>query len=168
MLLKLDFSVYRNRLWLLGAIALAVILVVLASGATKSSWSFLNFTDNSNIEMLNAQISSGQVTSGEAVLYTAQFKSSAKAPLNVLIDIEIFDSSNNRVDQHYWDNVRLNPEKTVTYQVTSPEALPPGNYRFWVGIFKPKWGKLIKSYDSHTFTVTSTNQASGNNYAYAQ
>jgi hypothetical protein len=76
---------------------------------------------------------------------------SPTATNTVLIDLELYDSNNNKVHQEFSNNQTIPQGTTLQDMLIIPRNLPAGTYRFAVGIFTPQWKRLIKWYDSVEF-----------------
>src|SRR5207342_2750409 len=56
-----------------------------------------------------------------------------------LIDLEIYDSSQRKVFQTWWDNETLRPGQAASYEATwhLPAVLPEGTYTVKVAVYAP-------------------------------
>jgi hypothetical protein len=111
---------------------------------------------NGSIQLKTSELTKELISPGEVNTFSITLASGSRFTQEVLVDIELFNSSNERVAQHYWDNVRITKDKPISYEVSTPSNLPPGEYRYWVGIFKPDWGKLVTFWDAKVFYVGSS------------
>ena len=64
---------------------------------------------------------------------------------NVLVDLEIYDSSGAKVFQQFWDNQTFSAGQTRTYSATHsvPLTARTGTYTVSIGIFGPGWSSFI-------------------------
>ncbi len=86
------------------------------------------------------------VSPGHSNAFFARFNS-PNTDNTVLIDIELLNSSNQKVAQAFWDNVTIKKGGVTSlpgpFSAFSPASLPVGTYHWAVGIFKPGWSGLI-------------------------
>jgi hypothetical protein len=149
------FHLQDNRLPLFTAGGILAVLMAIALvfsyGKNASLPNIALF--EKNITLTESSISSEYLAPEDTAVFTASFTSPSGVPQLALIDIELINSEKKRVAQYYWDNVRLVKGKTVTYEVSTPPNLPPGEYFFWIGVFKPKWESIVNSYNAQSFEV---------------
>lgn len=87
---------------------------------------------------------------------------------NVLLNLELSNSQNQKVAQAWYDNVRILDKNEIDRTLDVPQYLPGGMYSFDVGIFQPGWDGLIKWYDDvATFRLTDTGQWEDNHVEMA-
>jgi hypothetical protein len=135
-------------------IALAVMFLIVAILVSQSSFPGLfQSYRNAPVELKNYHIAQSNFEPGDSTLLTITLEGKDSTSKPVLIDVELLNSAKQRVYQQYWDNVSVKDGKTVTYEVTTPKTLEPGEYYFWVGVFEPGWGKILRSYETDPITV---------------
>ncbi len=105
----------------------------------------------------SAQASPNQVTPGQSFTETANVKNtSTSAASNILVDVENYDSSGNKVNQQVYDNQTIAAGQTQTYNFAWSTTVA-GNYTIKIGIFSSGWGT---TYDwngsAGSFTVASS------------
>ena len=80
----------------------------------------------------------------------------ATAASTALVDIEVYNSTGQKVYQRYWDNRAFSASTTRSFSAswTVPRNLPTGTYTVKIGIFKPGWsGMYLWNNSARTFTV---------------
>ena len=103
---------------------------------------------------VSGSTSSNRVNRGQAITLRASVR--ANASVTALVDIEVYNSSGQKVHQVWWDNQALTANQTRTFSASwqLPSNLPPGQYTLKVGVFKPNWASMYAWNDSATrFTV---------------
>jgi len=90
-----------------------------------------------------AAASPSTVKAGTDATLTAQVTSSAAT--TVLVDLEVYDPTGNKVFQQFWDAQSLNAQQGQTYAATwsVPSSQASGNYALETGIFVPGWGTTL-------------------------
>ncbi|MBV9357770.1 MAG: hypothetical protein JO023_19835 [Chloroflexi bacterium] len=106
-----------------------------ASAATPTATAQAGFTTS-------ASASPASVTPGGTVTVNASVTSAAAT--NVLVDVEAYTSSGQKVFQSYADNQSFTAGQTRTYSIPwqVPSTTAAGTYTLVVGIFAPGWGSL--------------------------
>jgi hypothetical protein len=93
-------------------------------------------------------------TVGQTVTLTVRVTGVTAA--NVLVDVEVYDSSGQKVLQGVYDNQAFTAGQTRTYSPTwtVPASAVKGTYWVKVGVFQPGWGTIYHWNDSLSiFTV---------------
>jgi len=104
--------------------------------------------------LISSSVSQSQITAGQSENFTAGI-GGADQNQNVLIDIELFNSSGQKIDQKFFDNQTIPANGNVPFQMSTTSASQSGSYHFSVGIFNPGWNGLIQWNDAvQTFTVS--------------
>ena len=91
---------------------------------------------------------------GSSIGITA--KVSATAATLGLVDVEVYNSTGQKVYQQVWDNQSFNANSTRNFSTTwqVPSNLSPGTYTVKIGIFAPAWsGMYLWNNNARTFTV---------------
>jgi hypothetical protein len=85
---------------------------------------------------------SSSVPRGSTASITASVSSQAAS--TVLVDVEVYDSSGNKVFQRWFDNQSFSAGQTRDYTVTwtVPSQTKPGMYTVKIGVFSSGWGQL--------------------------
>lgn len=79
---------------------------------------------------------------------------SKTVPQRVLVDLELKDATGKTISQRYWPSVTIPKKGSLLRQITAAANLPDGQYSLSVGIFQPKWARLVQWYDhAADFTV---------------
>ncbi|MFN8633628.1 MAG: cellulase family glycosylhydrolase [Chloroflexota bacterium] len=102
----------------------------------------------------DAALSSNRVTPGQRLSIDAKISSDTE--IEVLVDVEVYTMSGDKVHQQYWDNEAFGAGASKTYSTswTAPRDAKPGEYVVKVGIFPTGWGKPYKFVDdAGRFTV---------------
>ncbi|MHB1682199.1 MAG: alpha-L-arabinofuranosidase [Bacilli bacterium] len=81
----------------------------------------------------------GNASSGQTVPITTSFQETSGALANSILDIEVYNSSGQKVGQQYWSGENLGAGQTLTetYDWVAPAA--SGTYTVEVGVFGPNW-----------------------------
>jgi hypothetical protein len=117
------------------------------------------FAQSGDVVLVHTAQSDASVFTGETNTFTADFAYSGDGA-NVLIDLELKDSSGNKVAQQFWDNAAFPGQSTFTL-TTSPD-LPVGIYHLSVGIFNPGWAGLRHWYNNQEeFSVMARPSGTG-------
>jgi hypothetical protein len=98
--------------------------------------------------------SSASVARGSAITLSARV--SANVAASALVDLEVYNSSGQKVYQTYWDNQSFTAGVTRTFSTrwTVARTLPRGTYTVKIGIFAPGWAGMYTWNDAATtFTV---------------
>lgn len=61
-----------------------------------------------------------------------------------LVDIEVYDSTNKKVGQQFFDNETFTAGQSKDYTMTWKEDSPSGTYTVMAGVFSPGWGKVYQ------------------------
>ena len=80
----------------------------------------------------------------------------ASASTQALVDVEVYNSSGQKVHQQFWDNQSFSANSTRSFSTTwqVPSNLQPGAYTVKIGIFAPGWnGMFLWNNNARTFTV---------------
>jgi hypothetical protein len=80
----------------------------------------------------------------------------ANGAATALIDLEVYNSSGQKVFQQYWDGqpFSANVSRTFTANWRVPSNLPRGTYTVKIGVFSPGWsGMHTWNNSAATFTV---------------
>jgi endoglucanase len=98
-----------------------------------------------NINSLkNVQIASfitpSEVSLGENVKLSLTFKNITRNVSNIIVDIEIYNSNNEKVMQKFFKNQSFNKDTSATYNLNWI-ADSPGRYTLKVGLFNNDWGE---------------------------
>jgi hypothetical protein len=138
---------------------MSLVVAVLAVNIAKA--------DTASVILQNSTQSSQTVTSDQVNTLNASFQNMTGSDKNVLIDLELYDSNDQRVTQSFFDNVTItasassSASTTVTKNLSSPANLQAGTYTWRVGIFEPGWANLIAWYhEPLTFTVSNNSGTS--------
>src|SRR5258708_7521187 len=115
-------------------------------------------TGNHNVVMVNSSVNPTSIpSSGQTATLQAQLDSS-NTPNTIILDFELHDSMGAKIFQKHWDNLTI-PQNgfpgQVDFQTGSPSNLPPGTYKFSVGLFNPNWSLIHWYNTAGTLTVTS-------------
>ncbi|MDB5244576.1 MAG: hypothetical protein JWN18_446 [Parcubacteria group bacterium] len=88
-------------------------------------------------------ISPSQPATGQSTTLTANVKNTGTGPLqNGIVDLEIYDQSNNRVLQKFFETQNITQGSTQPYSLPwTPQA--NGTYRLAVGIFSSGWAQTL-------------------------
>jgi hypothetical protein len=90
---------------------------------------------------------------------TDTIKASVKSATatKVLVDVEVYDASGNKVFQQFWDNQSFSAAQTRTFTASwsVPSSATPGTYTVKIGVFSPGWGTLY-SWNGQAATLTVT------------
>jgi hypothetical protein len=92
---------------------------------------------------------------GQSVTLRANVRSNQAR--SALVDIEVYNSSGQKVFQQWWDNQAFSANVTRTFSTswTIPSNLPTGTYTLRIGVFAPGWVPMyIWNNGAATFTVT--------------
>jgi hypothetical protein len=104
--------------------------------------------------LLSSTPSSVQAGSTESINVSVQ---SLVAAPSILIDVEVYDSANNKMGQGYFDNQSFSPGQTLSYNYDFATAnLPAGSYSVQLGVFNAGWGPLILWTTLGYFQITTT------------
>ncbi|MGE3077094.1 MAG: hypothetical protein AB7N24_20390 [Dehalococcoidia bacterium] len=98
--------------------------------------------------------SKSRVNRGSSVRITASVRASAAT--QALVDVEVYNSSGQKVHQQFWDNQSFSANSTRSFSTTwqVPSNLQPGTYTVKIGIFAPGWnGMFLWNNNARTFTV---------------
>src|SRR5581483_197259 len=102
----------------------------------------------------SAAASPSSVRRGSSATVTASvWSSQARA---MLVDVEVYDTSWNKVCQQYFDNQAFTAGQTRTFTMNCaiPASAAPGTFTVMVGLFSPGWGtNLHWNGDAGRFTV---------------
>jgi hypothetical protein len=91
---------------------------------------------------------------GETNTFHAVVQNTTGTEQKILIDLELYNSDNQKVAQQFYDTTSITPYNIADEILTSPNNLGPGTYTWKVGIFNSGWSGLIAWYDNPlTFTV---------------
>lgn len=84
-----------------------------------------------------------QATPGGTAALSVTMRSDAVR--SVLLDLEVYSASGQKVFQFVWDKQSFSAgqTRTVSTNWTLPSSLAPGNYTLKVGVFGAGWGSLI-------------------------
>lgn len=103
----------------------------------------------------SATRSKSSVRRNQSITLRANVKASTAK--TALVDLEVYNSSGQKVFQQYWDNQTFsaNVSRTFSSSWTIPSNLPTGTYTVKVGVFAPGWaGMFAWNNSAATFTVT--------------
>lgn len=104
---------------------------------------------------------SGTTTDSNNALH-AQFTNNSSSTHQVLIDLELYNSSNQKVGQKFFDNQNFGANSSMTFDMSVPANLPAGNYRYAAGVFNPGWNGVLHWYDTvKTITLQSGTTGGG-------
>jgi hypothetical protein len=147
-----ESSVFKRRLRALTVVALLgvtapVALALESSVAVAAEATSGGFTTS-------ARTSPATVTAGETVSVVAAVEASSNR--RALVDVEIYDSSGNKVFQRYWDGRWF--QEGVERQFTARWTVPAtGQFFVKVGVFSSGWGTLWHwNNDAAWFTTGSS------------
>ncbi|MDO8495410.1 MAG: hypothetical protein Q7S32_02690 [bacterium] len=93
--------------------------------------------------ILSSSQTSSTISAGQTNTLTARVANLGAASSDVLADLEIYNSANQKVDQRFVDHVAVPAGAHQDISITTSPTLPPGNYYFSAGIFAPSWGNLM-------------------------
>ena len=81
----------------------------------------------------------GNTSPGQTAVITTAFQDTAVALANGLLDIEVYNSSGQKVGQQYWTgkNLAFGQSATETYNWVAPSTIGP--YTVEAGVFGPNW-----------------------------
>lgn len=98
-------------------------------------------------------------TVGNVVTLSATIQSMSTSPVTrTIVDLEVYDQSNNKVFQKFYDAQDFGSQESRTYQAQwSPSA--QGTYRMTIGIFSSDWSKAY--HWNNTATNITVNGSSG-------
>ncbi len=105
-------------------------------------------TDNSAVVLSIDQTIIGFNSPSQPTLHVSFFNEDAANSHEVLEDFELYDASGNRIFQTFFENQNFVPGAIIITDVTGPENLPQGNYRWAVGIFNPGWNGTLHWYNT--------------------
>ena len=103
----------------------------------------------------SGSLSKTSLRRGQSITLGANVRSSQSR--SALVDIEVYNSSGQKVFQQFWDNQAFsaNVSRTFSANWTTPTSLPTGTYTLKVGVFAPGWaGMFAWNNGAATFTVT--------------
>ncbi|GEM_PF-3953616 len=80
----------------------------------------------------------------------------------VLIDIEVYNESNERVFQTFFDNVSFVKGETKNISATIPIVYTQTTYHWSVGVFTPSWKQLVHWYNSPQSFVATIDSSNTN------
>src|SRR5262249_25338744 len=122
-----------------------------ASAATPTATAQAGFTTS-------ASASPATVAPGGTVTINASVKSAAAT--TVLVDVEAYSASGQKVFQSYADNQSFTAGQTRSYAIAwqVPSTTAAGSYTLVVGIFGPGWGAL-QSWNGSAGSLTVRNVA---------
>lgn len=102
--------------------------------------------------------STGSVKVGQTFSISADIQNTGTAASNILVDIEIFNESGQRVFQEFKGSQQFAHNETKTYTITwTPDTV--GKYSVAIGIFNNSWTKLYRwDYPVATFNVIPQDQ----------
>jgi hypothetical protein len=103
-------------------------------------------------------VSLGQSQAGQAVGITVGFKNAGNSQGSVVVDIELYNSSGNRVTQNFWENENFAPNEGKNYMLNPPVGLGNGQYRYSVGVFNPGWSGILHWYDNVASFIVNVRQ----------
>jgi hypothetical protein len=89
---------------------------------------------------LGAGLSSNRVNPGQRLSIEA--KVSSETAMKILVDVEVYTMSGDKVHQEFWDGQSFDAGQTKTFTTawTVPRNARPGDYVVKVGAFPPGWG----------------------------
>jgi hypothetical protein len=131
-----------------------------SSGATGSSSSGATGGSSSGSGIafqLTAHASPGSVSSGQSITLTADL-TAATAQSDMLVDLEVHDSSGTKIAQSYVQSQNFAAQETIPYTWTFTPAsnVAAGNYVLEVGVFTAGWAsQSFFNSSAATFTLTS-------------
>lgn len=123
--------------------AAAIFGLVLAGSLAAGS---ATFADNPTVTLHSSLEASNSIFAGQSNDLEI-FVSGADHDQRVLVDLEVYNSSNQKVKQFAADNELFTAGLQKFYKVNTG-ALPADAYHVSVGIFNPGWNGLIHWYDS--------------------
>ena len=130
-----------------------LLLVCLLTAVAPSITSAASYTTSASVTPATA-------SPGKSVTLAATVKSSGK--MKLLVDLEVYSPSGQKVFQKYWDNrtFAANQQRTFKTSWKVPANSATGVYRVKVGIFSPGWGTLYAWNDAAGQFTVSTGTAS--------
>lgn len=140
-------------------IGFALTLVLVACSSTETSpppAANSNEIGSSTVSIVSSSVSKNPLIAGEVQTASVTLTSTATMQ-NLIVDIRIYDSANNRVARKDFSAVTLPActQVTLTYDYPSPTDLPPGEYNVQVGVWDTSWNTLL--YETRdTFTVQAS------------
>ncbi|MGH2410390.1 MAG: hypothetical protein ACRDGS_08500, partial [Chloroflexota bacterium] len=84
-------------------------------------------------------LSSSTVTVGGSDTITTRVTATSGSLTNGVIDVEVYDSSYNKVGQGFLTPVSIGTGQTKQYAYTWTAPTTPGTYQVAVGVFGPNW-----------------------------
>ena len=127
-------------------------------GVFNSNWSKLyNWNDTVTIFNLSSSTNSAPIFTSTAITkdttinkpstITTNIKNAGGSISNIIIDIEIYDTSNNQIFQKIFTNQNFDANQTISFDSISNFAIS-GKYTIKIGIFSSNWSTLYNWNDS--------------------
>jgi hypothetical protein len=133
-------------------IAGAVVLAAVTFGAGATS----HVQAATDVILQSPYQQTTNINQGQTNTFHAVIQNNTGAERRVLVDLELHNSSGQRVAQQVYDNVLIRPYNIVDLTLRSPSNLPPGTYTWKVGIYFPGWNGQIAWYENAlTFQVNN-------------
>jgi hypothetical protein len=133
-----------------------------AAGASSSGTpSSSSSSGSGSAFQLSAHTSAGSVSPGKSVTLTVDL-TAATAQSNMIVNLEIHNSSGTKVAQSYMSSQNFAAHQTIpyTWAYTVPANTAAGSYVLEVGVFTANWAALsFFSASASSFTVTSASSA---------
>ena len=102
------------------------------------------------LNVTDSAIQSETFSVGQSTLLSATITNTV-APVETLVDLEVYNEAGDKMAQHYVNNVHFASNESRTFNMNTPTDLPPGRYRFAVGIFQPWWSDLMQWRDAEGY-----------------
>lgn len=125
-------------------------------------------TGNGDVVLKDGFITSTPYYLSQRAVAHAIFDSPNPPSKEVLLDLELYNSQQQKIAQNWFDHATIPDQNDVEKMLDVPQFLPDGNYTFKAGVFTPEWQQLLHWYDNvQTFPLVGLGQFEDENVLMA-